>query len=91
MKEDVRQVAPASTTSNKEFHFYDSSALNVNNWMWNSHFYDNEYTSTIHFYDLKKALPDIDRVSMSTHWLKITQNVAFEFLNFGIFHQFLSY
>ena len=23
--------------------------------------------------------------------LKITQNVAFEFLNFGIFHQFLSY
>ena len=31
MKEDVRQVAPASTTSNKEFHFYDYSALNVNN------------------------------------------------------------
>ena len=27
----------------------------------------------------------------STHCLKITQNVAFEFLNFGIFHQFLSY
>ena len=26
-----------------------------------------------------------------THCLKITQNVAFEFLNFGIFHQFLSY
>ena len=25
------------------------------------------------------------------HCLKITQNVAFEFLNFGIFHQFLSY
>ena len=23
--------------------------------------------------------------------LKITQNVAFEFLNFGIFHQFLAY
>ena len=23
--------------------------------------------------------------------LKITQNVAFEFLNFGIFHQFLTY
>ena len=28
---------------------------------------------------------------MRTHCLKITQNVAFEFLNFGIFHQFLSY
>ena len=26
-----------------------------------------------------------------TQCLKITQNVAFEFLNFGIFHQFLSY
>ena len=25
------------------------------------------------------------------HCLKITQNVAFEFSNFGIFHQFLSY
>ena len=25
------------------------------------------------------------------HCLKITQNVAFVFLNFGIFHQFLSY
>ena len=25
------------------------------------------------------------------HCLKITQNVAFEFLNFGIFHQFLYY
>ena len=25
------------------------------------------------------------------HCLKITQNVAFEFLNFGIFHQFLSF
>ena len=29
MKEDVRQVAPASTTSNKEFHFYDYSALDT--------------------------------------------------------------
>ena len=26
-----------------------------------------------------------------SHCLKSTQNVAFEFLNFGIFHQFLSY
>ena len=26
----------------------------------------------------------------SLHCLKITQNVAFEFLNFGIFHQFLT-
>ena len=26
-----------------------------------------------------------------SHCLKITQNVAFEFLNFDIFHQFLSY
>ena len=30
-------------------------------------------------------------VSQLSHCLKITQNVAFEFLNFGIFHQFLSY
>ena len=29
--------------------------------------------------------------SVSSHCLKITQNVAFEFLNFGIFHQFLTY
>ena len=28
---------------------------------------------------------------VSSQCLKITQNVAFEFLNFGIFHQFLSY
>ena len=27
----------------------------------------------------------------NTYCLKITQNVAFEFFNFGIFHQFLSY
>ena len=27
---------------------------------------------------------------MSTHCLKITQNVSYEFFNFGIFHQFLS-
>ena len=26
-----------------------------------------------------------------THCLKITQNVAFEFLNFGIFHQIVSF
>ena len=30
-------------------------------------------------------------LSVSSQCLKITQNVAFEFLNFGIFHQFLSY
>ena len=29
--------------------------------------------------------------SLYAHCLNITQNVAFEFLNFGIFHQFLSY
>ena len=28
---------------------------------------------------------------LTSHCLKITLNVAFEFLNFGIFHQFLSY
>ena len=36
-----------------------------------------------------------DQVSLlsfpTSHCLKITQNVAIEFLNFGIFHQFLSY
>ena len=36
----------------------------------------------------KFALPVIQIFFKS---LKITQNVAFEFLNFGIFHQFLSY
>ena len=30
-------------------------------------------------------------VAQATHCLKITQNVAFEFLYFGIFHHFLSY
>ena len=30
-------------------------------------------------------------VSSFSHCLKITQNVAFELFNFGIFHQFLSY
>ena len=30
-------------------------------------------------------------VGIMTQCLKITQNVAFEFLNFGIFHQILSY
>ena len=38
---------------------------------------------------LKVAL--IFFVTEYTHCLKITQNVAFENLNFGIFHQFLSY
>ena len=31
------------------------------------------------------------KVNTAAHCLKINQNVAFEFLNFGIFHQFLSY
>ena len=31
------------------------------------------------------------KVRTTSHCLKITQNVAFEFLNSGIFHQFLSY
>ena len=30
-------------------------------------------------------------ISFDFYCLKMTQNVAFEFLNFGIFHQFLSY
>ena len=34
---------------------------------------------------------EVSTVSTTTHCLKIIQNVAFEFLNFGIFHQFLSY
>ena len=32
-----------------------------------------------------------DQIFLDSHCLKVTQNVAFEFLNFGIFHQFLSY
>ena len=31
------------------------------------------------------------RLSLKIRCLKITQNIAFEFLNFGIFHQFLSF
>ena len=31
------------------------------------------------------------RENSNSHCLKITQNVAFEFFNIGIFHQFLSY
>ena len=31
------------------------------------------------------------RFETKAHYTKITQNVAFEFFNFGIFHQFLSY
>ena len=36
-------------------------------------------------------LPFQPTVYRLAHCLKITQNVAFEFLNLGIFHQFLSY
>ena len=32
-----------------------------------------------------------DTLTFEAQCLKLTQNVAFEFLNFGIFHQFLSY
>ena len=32
-----------------------------------------------------------DGIGNLAHCLKITQNVSFEFLNFGISHQFLSY
>ena len=37
------------------------------------------------------VLPDRFRIPIFSHCLKITQNVAFEFSNFGIFHHFLSY
>ena len=37
-----------------------------------------------------KAQTDLIETT-GTHCLKIAQNVAFEVLNFGIFHQFLSY
>ena len=38
----------------------------------------------------KKAKLEVENKDVA-HCLKITQNVAFEFLNFGLFHQFLSY
>ena len=41
--------------------------------------------------DKMSYLKFIIQVLFSAKCLKITQNVAFEFLNFGIFHQFLSY
>ena len=34
---------------------------------------------------------DTVKLLFQAQCLKITQNVAFEFLNFGIFHHFLSY
>ena len=34
---------------------------------------------------------ELSKFTTVTHCLKIPQNVAFEFFNFGIFHQFLSY
>ena len=37
------------------------------------------------------AIGLIYQVCTLTHYLKIIQNAAFEFLNFDIFHQFLSY
>ena len=37
------------------------------------------------------ALPDNDYGSYKAQCLKITPNVAFQFLNFDIFHQFLTY
>ena len=40
---------------------------------------------------IKVEQRDSHGISPYSHCLKITQNVAFEFLNFGIFHQFLSY
>ena len=42
------------------------------------------------FDEARKSSPTM-RLDAHAHCLKITQNVAFEFLNFGIFHQFLSY
>ena len=39
----------------------------------------------------QKDFVDPQHISQDSHCLKITQTVAFEFLNFGIFHQFLSY
>ena len=40
---------------------------------------------------LQELLKSDWKEQVDAHCLKISQNVAFEFLNFGIFHQFLSY
>ena len=40
---------------------------------------------------LQELLKSDWKEQVDAHCLKIPQNVAFEFLNFGIFHQFLSY
>ena len=45
----------------------------------------------MHLKIAKSALAFILLKEYISHCLKITQNVAFEFSNFGIFYQFLSY
>ena len=47
----------------------------------------NENISMDFILEMKEAFQLFDKVK-KLHWLKISQNVAFEFLNFGIFHHF---
>ena len=39
----------------------------------------------------REGLKNRERSEPQTHCLKITHDVAFQFFNFGIFHQFLSF
>ena len=42
-------------------------------------------------YDLERLEDALAKRTVPAQCLKITQNVLFEFFNFGIFHQFLTY
>ena len=46
-----------------------------------------KFVSYIHQHHANQPV-NIGHIFHQAHYLKITQNVAFEFLNFGIFHQF---
>ena len=45
----------------------------------------------LHLQFMNQKSWDVVRIFTDAHRLKITHTVAFEFLKFGIFHQFLSY
>ena len=52
-----------------------------------------EHLDVLQFLERGKKMIFFDRHELwnLSHCLKITQNVAYDFLNFGSFHQFLSY
>ena len=51
-------------------------------------FHSHTFLTMSHFNSLHYSQTLLGLDFICTHCLKIAQNVAFEFLNFGIFHQF---